>query len=70
MRAVKRRLFTLASAVSLVLCAAVCVLWVRSYWRADRIVLWQGTPDEVEVLSRGGPIVEFPGPHNRADGLD
>src|SRR5215208_4961837 len=28
----RRRLFTLCSAGSLLLCAAVCVLWVRSYW--------------------------------------
>jgi hypothetical protein len=27
-----RHLFTLCSAASLVLCVAVCVLWVRSYW--------------------------------------
>jgi len=26
-----RRLFTLASALSLLLCAAIIVLWVRSY---------------------------------------
>ena len=31
----RRRLFTLAAAGSLVLCVAVCVLWVRSYWRRD-----------------------------------
>ena len=27
--------FNLAAAVSAVLFVAVCVLWVRSYWRAD-----------------------------------
>jgi hypothetical protein len=32
---VLRRLFTIASAASLVLCVATCVLWVRSYWVAD-----------------------------------
>ena len=32
-RAVKRRLFTILSALSLLLCVAVCVLWVRSYFR-------------------------------------
>lgn len=31
----RRKLFTLAARVSAVLCVAVCVLWVRSYWRAD-----------------------------------
>ena len=35
MRRLARRLFTLCSAVSLLLCVAVCVLWVRSYARAD-----------------------------------
>jgi hypothetical protein len=34
---VKRRLFNLAAAVSLVLCVAVCVLWVRSYTRLDSV---------------------------------
>jgi hypothetical protein len=28
----RRRLFTLAAGASAVLCAAMCVLWVRSYW--------------------------------------
>ena len=28
----RRRLFTLCAAASLVLCVAVCALWVRSYW--------------------------------------
>ena len=32
-----RRLFTLLSAASLVLCAAACVLWVRSYWCVDAL---------------------------------
>ena len=30
-----RRLLNLLTGLSLVLCAAVCVLWVRSYWRFD-----------------------------------
>jgi hypothetical protein len=34
---VKRRLFNLAAAVSLVFCVAVCALWVRSYWAVDGI---------------------------------
>jgi hypothetical protein len=33
----KRRLFTILSAFSLLLCVAVVVVWVRSYWVLDRI---------------------------------
>jgi predicted Zn-ribbon and HTH transcriptional regulator len=39
----RRRLFTLSSAVSLLLCAAVCVMWVRSYFRYDTAALGTGT---------------------------
>jgi hypothetical protein len=35
---VKRRLFNLAAAVSLLLCVATMVLWVRSYWRPDLLL--------------------------------
>jgi hypothetical protein len=31
----RRNLFTLAWTLSAILCVAVCVLWVRSYWRAE-----------------------------------
>src|SRR5579864_1952429 len=31
----RRRLLSFASIVSLLLCAATCGLWVRSYWRLD-----------------------------------
>src|SRR3954453_18428155 len=34
----RRKLFTLAAGVSAVLCAAVCVLWVRSYSRSFIVV--------------------------------
>ena len=37
MRRLARRLFTLCSAVSLLLCVAVCVLWVRSFWVKDSL---------------------------------
>src|SRR3954453_6249813 len=33
----RRELFTLAAGVSVVLCAAACVLWVRSHWRMDAL---------------------------------
>ena len=40
-----RRLFTLLSALSLLLCVATAVLWVRSYWRVDG---WQSTRGWIE----------------------
>src|SRR5688500_602880 len=49
MRRLARRLFMPCSVVSLLLCVAVCVLWVRSYWAWDGIV-WASSPwkdDEV-----------------------
>ena len=36
MRRLARRLFTFCSAVSLLLCVAVCVLWARSHWVSDQ----------------------------------
>jgi hypothetical protein len=41
-----RRLFTLLSALSLLLCLAVAVLWVRSYWRSDVLQF----PDRLHVV--------------------
>jgi hypothetical protein len=39
----RRRLFNILSALLLVLCVATCVLWVRSYWKAEAVVAgyWQ-----------------------------
>ena len=34
-----RRLFTILSALSLLLLVAVCVLWVRRYWRSDTLII-------------------------------
>src|SRR5687767_2734807 len=42
MRCLARRLFTLCSGLSLLLCVAVCVVWVRSYWATDFV--WRGEP--------------------------
>jgi hypothetical protein len=42
MRRLARHLFTLCSAMSLVLCVAACVLWVRSYWVTE---MWWFTAD-------------------------
>jgi hypothetical protein len=33
----RRKLFTVAAGVSAVLCAALCVLWLRSYWVGDAL---------------------------------
>jgi hypothetical protein len=38
---VKRRLFTILSALSLLLFVAVCVLWVRSYSGSDYLSRWR-----------------------------
>jgi hypothetical protein len=38
MRRVARHLFTILSALSLLLCVATCVLWVRSYFATDLVV--------------------------------
>lgn len=35
-----KRLFTILSALSLLLCTATAALWVRSYWRSDAIVYY------------------------------
>ncbi len=48
MRRVARRLCTLCSAVSLVLCVALCVLWVRSYGVAERVSRVSRGPATVE----------------------
>jgi hypothetical protein len=35
----KRRLFNILSAVSLLLCVGSCLLWVRSYWQLDEAIV-------------------------------
>ena len=60
----RRRLFTLCSLLSLVLCVAVCALWVRSYWVAD--VVFPVTPSDgpagdeasLRIVSSHGRLVE------------
>ena len=65
------RLFTLLSAVSLALCVATCVLWVRSYWyedilsddRSGRIVSGQSLRGRVAIIHTrrvGGPSAPQP----------
>jgi hypothetical protein len=48
-----RRLFTLLSAASLLLCAATCVLWVRTYYVQD-----DGKRTTVELSPGGCTVVE------------
>ena len=45
MRRLARWLFTLCAAVSLLLCVAVCVLWVRSYYACDAV--WMESPSRI-----------------------
>src|SRR5688572_4472658 len=52
---VRRRLFTILSALSLLLFVAVVVLWVRSYWRRDTLYR-QGEGFEESVLCAAGRI--------------
>ena len=47
MRRLARHAFTVLSLLSLLLCVAVGVLWVRSYWVADQVIHW--TPSGVPV---------------------
>jgi hypothetical protein len=48
-----RRLITFASVSSLLLCAAIVVLWVRSYWHMDSVMWFHGTGAYGTESSRG-----------------
>jgi hypothetical protein len=70
MRRAFRHLFTLCSALSLLLCVAVCVLWVRSY-RVQDFLWWEdctahgggaSTIQSLDVQSSCGVL--FVGPHH------
>jgi hypothetical protein len=52
----RRRLFTLLSALSLVLCLATCAEWVRSLWRCD-LVNWGGQESSAIVASAGNSVL-------------
>ena len=62
MRRLARRVFTMCSALSPLLCVAVCVLWVRSYWVSDSFI-WSRHPRGMFVVSADG---EFRLEHTRA----
>jgi hypothetical protein len=55
-----RRLFTLTSALSLLLCAAAVVLWARSYWVLDAVgrkhVIYPGGPPFLHNLDRSSAL--------------
>jgi hypothetical protein len=53
MRRFIRRLFTFVSAVSLLLCVATAVAWVRSYWRTDAVVYVGPSGHSVAQWMRG-----------------
>ena len=53
----KRRLFTLCSAVSLLLCVLACTLWVRSYWRSDTLLFHARGGTVYGVGSNRGSLV-------------
>jgi hypothetical protein len=64
----RRRLSTLLSAVSLVLCVATCVLWVRSYWVADSARDVRGAAGGLwDLTSEKGALGADEGPRRRAD---
>ena len=54
-----RRLLNLLTVLSLLLCVAVVVLWVRSYWHFDRLTLSRNRPSagsqrsDVEIVTVG-----------------
>jgi hypothetical protein len=56
MRRFVRHLFTLCSALSLLLCVAVCVLWVRSHGLTDKVV-WRRIDGERSIRSAEGRIL-------------
>src|SRR5687768_8408087 len=51
-----RRLFTLLSALSLLLCVATVVLWVRSYWVSDVAIGALGGGQHSNIRSSVGEV--------------
>ena len=62
----KRRLLNLLTALSLVLCVATVVLWVRSYWVSDAVLWSSGSGERGAQTIRGTlAFVETDVPHRR-----
>lgn len=55
----KRRVFTILSAVSLLMFVAVCVLWVRSYWVKDNLTWVRPDKGWIVASGRGLLVVNF-----------
>src|SRR5262245_56976143 len=52
-----RSAFSLAAAVSLLLCLATIALWVRSYWSGDQITRIQDHPHQIMLQSARGQFL-------------
>jgi hypothetical protein len=62
--AVRRRLFTVCSAVSLLVCVAVCALWAVSYWQLVQVSRTTVAPPRssaVYVVSGGVQVYDLSG---------
>src|SRR5688500_7111044 len=57
--AMRRRLFNLAAALSLLLCVAVCVVWVRSYWFTDQLFWWRIDGMRAVGSARGYGVIQL-----------
>jgi hypothetical protein len=60
-----RRLLTILSALSLLLCVATCVLWVRSYPAARDVASFTRGSDTCRVVAEHGSLVVFGPPSAR-----
>ena len=54
-----RRLFNVLAVLSLLLCAAVCALWVRSYYVEDTLYFATRERADTITVTRGTLVVEF-----------
>jgi hypothetical protein len=50
MRRAARHVFTILSALSLLMSVATCVLWVRSYFREDRITRYSNVGTDLQMV--------------------